>query len=168
MSNQPHDWSRFTVRINVKAPIDVLYKAWATRKGIEHWFLRLSEYKKKDGTLRGNEEFTAPGDSYKWLWHGYPDTVVEEGTVIDCNGKDYFKFRFGKAGDCTVIIKEEEGEKIVELVQENIPTDEYGKQYWHIGCKMGWTYYFANLKSMLEGGIDLRNKNEKLQNVISA
>ena len=48
------------------------------------------------------------------------------------------------------------------------PTDDKAKENWHIGCKTGWTFYMANMKSMLEGGIDLRNKNEKIQNVITA
>ena len=87
---------------------------------------------------------------------------------METNGKDLFKFKFGAAGNCTVKIYEEEGEKIVELIQDQIPTDEKGKQNWHIGCKTGWTFYMANMKSMLEGGIDLRNKNEKIQNVITA
>ena len=42
MSTNSHDWSRFTVRINVNAPVDKLYQAWATREGIEQWFLRFS------------------------------------------------------------------------------------------------------------------------------
>ena len=87
---------------------------------------------------------------------------------MDCNGKDFFKFKFGEAGDCSVTIYEEQGEKIVELVQDQIPTDDKSKQNWHIGCKTGWTFYMANLKSMLEGGIDLRNRNETIQNVITA
>ena len=73
-----------------------------------------------------------------------------------------------ESGDCSVTIKKEEGETIVELVQDNIPDDEHGKQYWHIGCKTGWTFYFANMKSRYEGGIDLRNRNEKLQQVINS
>src|SRR4026208_1017106 len=108
MSTQPIDWSRFAVRINVKAPTETLYKAWATRAGIEHWFLRLSEYKKKDGTLRKNDELVAAGDTYRWMWHGYPDNVVEEGEILQCNGRNVFKFIIGKAGDCTVTIKEDD------------------------------------------------------------
>lgn len=30
------------------------------------------------------------------------------------------------------------------------------------------TFYLANLKSVLEGGLDLRNKNVNIPNVISA
>jgi uncharacterized protein YndB with AHSA1/START domain len=163
-----YDWSRFLVRITVNAPIDKLYHAWATREGMEYWFLRLSEYKKNETTLRKNNEYAGKGDTYKWLWHGWPDDTVEYGTILDCNGKDFFKFSFGKAGDCAVSLKKEEGENMVELAQDNIPTDEQGKHYWHLGCKTGWTFYLANMKSVYEGGIDLRNRNEKLQRVLNS
>lgn len=162
------DWSRFAVRVNIKVPAEKLYWCWATRAGIEYWFLRRSDYKTPAGTSRANEEPVEKGDSYQWFWHGYSDDVSEKGEILDCNGKDYFQFRFGNAGVCTVKIYEEEGEIIVELVQDNIPTDEKGKQNWHIGCKTGWTFYLANMKSLLEGGIDLRNRNEKIQNVLTA
>ena len=94
--------------------------------------------------------------------------MIEEGTILDCNGKDFLKFSFGKAGNCSITIKEEMGVNIVELMQDNIPTDEHGMQYWHLGCKTGWTFYLANLKSILEGDIDIRNKNEKIRQVINS
>lgn len=162
------DWSRFTVRIDINAGVEKLYRAWTTRSGMEYWFLRLSEYKKPDSSLRGNDEFVAKGDSYKWLWHGWPDETVEYGEILECNGKDFFKFSFGKAGICAVKIYPELDKNIVELVQNNIPTDEHGKQYWYIGCKTGWTFYLANMKSLYEGGIDLRNKDERLQEMLNA
>lgn len=163
-----YDWSRFVVRINVNAPAEKLYNAWATRKGMEYWFLRLSEYKDASGKLRGSDEPVSKGDTYKWLWHGWTDDTVEHGQILDCNGKDLFSFSFGKAGNCTVRIYKELDETIVELVQDNIPTDEQGKHYWHVGCKTGWTFYMSNLKSLYEGGVDLRNKNEKLQQMLNS
>ena len=162
------NWSRFTVRINVKASREKLYWRGATKEGIESWFLRKSDYKNSVGTLRGNNEFVQTGDTYSWWWHGYPDDVAEHGEILDCNGKDFFKFKFGGAGNCTVTIYKEQEENIVELLQDEIPTDDMAKQNWHIGCKTGWTFYLANLKSILEGGIDLRNKNEQLQNMLNA
>jgi hypothetical protein len=33
------------------------------------------------------------------------------------------------------MIKKEENETIVELIQDNIPTDEQAMHYWHLGCK---------------------------------
>ncbi len=163
-----YNWSIFTVRINIRAPVDKLYQAWATRTGMEYWFLRLSEYQKPDGTLRANDELVGKGDSYKWRWYGWPDEMTEYGEILDCNGKDLFKFTFGKAGNCTVKILTEHNETIVELLQDNIPTDEMGMHYWHLGCKTGWTFYFANMKSLFEGGIDLRNRNVQLQNMVNS
>ncbi len=162
------DWSRFMVRITVNASKKDLYKAWATKQGMEQWFLRLCEYKTAQGKLRTATEYVEPGDTYRWLWHGWPDDMVETGSILDCNNKDRISFKFGNAGDCTIIVKEENGENIVELLQENIPTDEAGMKNYHLGCKTGWTFYFANLKSILEGGIDLRNKNENIKGVINS
>lgn len=162
------DWSRFLTRININAPIEKLYRCWATREGMEYWFLRMSEYSKEDGTLRENKEMAEKTDQYRWRWYGYTDEVAETGTILDANGKDLFKFSFGSAGNCTVSIKKEAGENIVELLQENIPTTEQGMHTWHLGCKTGWTFYLANLKSLLEGGVDLRNKNDKLTRMINS
>ncbi len=163
-----YDWSRFVTRINVHASAEKLYRCWTTREGIESWFLRLSEYKHPQDGLRDPNEPVQPGDTYRWLWYGWDDDTVEHGAILDCNGKDFFKFSFGKAGDCSVNIHQEEGETIVELVQEHIPTDEQGMHYWHLGCKTGWTFYLANLKSICEGGIDLRNRNLLLKNMVNA
>jgi hypothetical protein len=56
MATNDFDWGRFVVRINVNASGKSLYDAWATRSGMEYWFLRLSEYRKADGTIRGTKE----------------------------------------------------------------------------------------------------------------
>ena len=163
-----YDWSQFVVRVPVNAPIEKLYGAWSTRKGIEHWFLRMSEYKSPDGELRKDDEEVQVGDTYAWKWHGWPDEVEEHGEILACNGKDFFKFSFGEAGICAVQIKDEGGQTIVELTQSQIPADEHGKQYWHVGCKTGWTFHLTNMKSIFEGGADLRNKDETIKNVINS
>lgn len=163
-----YDWSRFVTRVNIKAPINNLYNAWATRAGIESWFLRMSEYKKPDGTIRSPTEQVAVGDTYRWRWYGWGDDVTEQGTILACNEIDHFKFSFGDAGNCTITIKEESGETIVELLQTEIPTTDIGMHQWHLGCKTGWTFFLANLKSIMEGGIDLRNKNEALKQMVNA
>lgn len=162
------DWSRFTVRININAPLEKLYHAWATKTGMEFWFLRVSEYSKPDGTLRHANEFVEKGDRYKWLWHGYPDDTVEYGNILEANFSNLFKFSFGKAGICTVRIIKEQDEYIVELQQDQIPTDDHGMQYYHLGCKTGWTFYLANMKSMYEGGIDLRNRKLRVQEMLNS
>ncbi|MBL7724617.1 MAG: SRPBCC domain-containing protein [Chitinophagaceae bacterium] len=161
------NWGRFVVRIDVNASPKALYAAWATRAGIESWFLRLSEYKAADGTIRAKNEPVQKGDTYKWMWHGWPDETVEYGTILDCNDKDFFRFSFGKAGNCTVRVYKEQGETIVEIMQEDIPNDETGKHTWHVGCKTGWTYYLTNLKSVYQAGTDLRNKKDGIGQLLN-
>ena len=163
-----YNWSQFVVRVSINAPVEKLYDCWATRKGMEYWFLRMSEYKKPDGSLRDSKERAETGDTYRWRWHGWSDETTEEGTILDCNGTSFFKFSFGKAGHCSFIINKEADETMVELLQDKIPDDEQGRHYWHLGCKTGWTFYLTNLKSLLEGGIDLRNRDENLKNVINS
>ena len=163
-----YDWSKFTRRINVKAPVNRIYFAWATQQGLESWFLRLAEFTDPAGNVRTRDALIQRDDKYKWLWHGWPDEVVEYGIILKATGKDIIQFSFAITCTVTVLIKEESGETIVELTQENIPLDEKSIVNYHLGCMEGWTFYLANLKSILEGGIDLRNKNVQLTKVINA
>jgi uncharacterized protein YndB with AHSA1/START domain len=161
------DQSRFSVRIPVSAPVEKIFEKWTTRQGLESFFLRNAVFHSAEGVERKPSENLQADDTYTWNWWGYGDDTFEKGKVLEQNGTDRFSFVFGKVGDCTLTIYDKDGETIVEMVQENIPEGEKGLQY-HIGCKGGWTFYLANLKSVLEGGIDLRNRNEKIGEVISS
>lgn len=163
-----HDWTKFTKRIPVQASNQTAYNAWSIQEELEKWFLRKAEFIKSDNTLRASSEPIQKGDKFLWLWHGYPDSMFEKKEILEANGKDFLQFGF--SGDCIVSVKlnKQDGETIVELTQENIPPDDNPATKLHIGCGEGWTFYLANLKSYLEGGIDLRNKNIKIQGVISS
>lgn len=163
-----HDWSRFSLRIPVNAAIENLYRYWATREGLESWFLRKAAFTMPAENPRPANELVKRNDVYEWRWHGWPDDVVEHGTILESNGKDYLKFSFGKAGNVAVTIREDQGENIVELVQDEIPTDERSITLYHLGCTKGWLFYLSNLKSIAEGGIDLRNRNEALKDVVNS
>ncbi len=163
-----YNWSQFITRIAIKADPQSLYDAWATQRGIEHWFLRTSLYSTTDGRQRSPDESVEKGDTYLWRWEGWPDDVQETGEILECNGKDRFRFSFGEAGNCTVEILSEGEHTVVQLTQTDIPTDEKGMHFWHLGCKTGWTFHLTNMKSIFEGGADLRNKDVALKNVINA
>lgn len=162
-------WSEFTIRIDINASIEKLYEAWTTQAGMEYWFLRQSPFFDKDGRQRDVKESVQPGDSYLWRWHGYPDETFEKDLVLDCNGLDMFQFQFGKAGRCTVRIYKEQDTTIVELKQDQIPgEDDKSRMNWHVGCRTGWTFHLANMKSIFEGGVDLRNRNEALKGMLNS
>ena len=100
-----YDWSSFTKSITIKAAADKLYTAFTTRKGMESWFLRKSEFKHFDGTLLADEEFVQQADKYSWFWHGYPDEVNENGTILQANGSNLFEFTFNANGSNNMIVE---------------------------------------------------------------
>ena len=160
--------SKFIKRISINASPEQVFAAWNTQEGLESWFLRSAEFTTPAGILRERNEPIQRGDQYLWLWHGYGDDVYEQRKVIETNGIDTLSFEF--TGEClvTVSAKIERGETLCELVQERIPTSADLADHLYVLCGEGWTFYLTNLKSILEGGIDLRNKNMELTRLVNA
>jgi len=157
------DWTSFTTRISINSPKSKIFEYWTIQDNIEKWFLSKADFfrgKQQKDRLLSMEK----GDSFIWMWHG--SEVVEKGEVLENNGVDFIKFTFAGC-IVSVKLKTEEGEHVVELIQSAIPLDDTSRMNYFVGCSTGWTFYLANLKSILEGGIDLRNRNKKLVNVIN-
>lgn len=168
MSIISNKWSAFTLRVTIKADPQKIYDAWATQAGLESWFLRKAEFTIPESTKRERNAYVQKGDVYEWLWYGYGDDTVERRVVLEANGHNLIRFIFSGGCTVTVVIKHEQGEVLTELKQENIPLEDDPKMNLCLNCSTGWTFYLANLKSVLEGGIDLRNKNNKILSVINA
>ena len=112
-----------------------------------------------------NNESIKQNDVYEWSWFLFD--IVEKGKIVEANGVDLLKFTF--AGDCMVEVNlsNQDHSVIVELTQKNIPTDNQSKQGIRIGCDSGWSFFLVNLKSVYEGGLDLRNKNKSLTGMLN-
>ena len=162
------NWSEIRLRININTTIEKAYQMWATQAGLESWFLREAKAKDGQGKTKKETDAMVKGDSYSWRWHGFADDVALTGKVLDTNGKDRFQFSFSMDCPVTISIYKEQGQVIVELVEENIPVDS-GEIFTHyLSNTTGWTFNLTNLKSVLEGGLDMRNVNANLKNVITA
>ncbi len=161
-------WSSFSLRIPVQASVQKLYWCMATQQGLEYWFLRSSQFLSENDVRLQPGVYVSVGDSYTWLWHGWTDEVVEHGSILSTNHKDELAFSFGLAGNVSIRLVPSDGYTMVELVQDQIPDNEMGRHHWHLGCKTGWIFYLTNLKSLLEGGIDLRNKDATILQVLNA
>ena len=160
------DWSSFTKRITVDATMRAIYNAWSMRSEIERWFLSKAVFAGPGDVSRAKDERFSRGDTYRWEWHGYANGSPERGEVLEANGHDFLSFTFADESVVEVKILNEHGEKVVQLTQKRIAPDE--NLHIFIGCGEGWTFYLANLKSILEGGIDLRNKNQNIQSVVNS
>lgn len=162
------NWNEIRLRINIDTTIEKAFQAWTTQAGLESWFLRYAKAKDQKGAAKKETAAMVPGDTYDWMWHGFPDDVKLNGRVYESNGKDKFVFSFSSDSRVTISIYKELGQVIVELVEQNIPPDR-GEIFKHyLSNTTGWTFYLTNLKSVLEGGLDMRNLNADLKNVITA
>jgi len=136
-----------------------LYEAWTTTEGLEKWFLRKADFYTIPKRLREPGEFILKEDLYEWYWHGYNDDVFEKGEILEANGTDSLKFTFSGNSVVSINLSSRNGVSIVELTQENIPLEDEPEKNLYIQCQKGWIFYLANLKSVIEGGVDLRNKS---------
>jgi uncharacterized protein YndB with AHSA1/START domain len=158
------DWTRYTKKIAVKAPLHLIYAAWTNAEELERWFLEQVKFYDKESNLIGKQP-AEKGFIYKWKWHLYED--VMKGRVLEANGKDFFQFTFEGETIVEVKLTTERDYTLIELTHKNISTDDESKQFIRLGCASGWTFYLINLKSVYEGGLDLRNKDEHLQTMIN-
>ncbi len=160
------DWTQFTRKIPVSATVATLYKAWTVPSEIERWFLKDANFNTKDGIKRAKSYGIQKDDTYQWKWFQWDG--IETGTIVSVNGIDKLQFTF--AGDCLVEIslKPFEKETIVILTQKNIPTTDKAKENIRLGCDRGWSFYLVNLKSVYEGGLDLRNKNTNIPAMVNS
>ena len=163
-----NNWTQFKLRVNINAPVEKAYKAWATQEGLESFFLRSAVFTGGNGKTKKSSSFAEAGDTYDWYWWGYPDSVVEKGKVLAANEKDKFSFTFSLGCPVSISIYRESDETIVELIESNLPADEETALKHYVGDSRGWIFYLANLKSVLEGGLDLRNRKLEIENVITS
>lgn len=159
------NWTTFTIRIAINTTISKLYAAWTQASEIEKWFLSNANNFDPDGNIIAKNTPVQKGFRYEWNWYLYD--VMEMGTFTEANGRDALQFTF--AGSCLVAIKLTDHKEyvLVELTQKDIPTDDHSKKEIRLGCHSGWSFYLVNLKSVYEGGLDLRNRNPNLKPMLN-
>lgn len=159
------DWTSFSKKIAVKAKVTDIYNAWTKANELEKWFLEKVMFFNSNEEEINKDQNVVNNNTYEWFWYLYDDSM--KGKIVSANGKDHLQFTF--EGTCLVDINlsESNGYTIVQLRHHNIPTDDNSKKYIRLGCSNGWHFYLTNLKSVYEGGLDLRNKDSNLNPMIN-
>ncbi|MDF2932748.1 MAG: hypothetical protein K0R36_2079 [Chryseobacterium sp.] len=159
------DWTTFTKKIAIKSKLSDIYDAWTKPSEIEKWFLSNAVFTNAEGQYINRLQHIEKGFAYEWNWYLYD--ITERGKITEANGENFIQFTF--AGNCLVDIRlsVQEDHVVVQLTQKNIPTDDTSKKGIRLGCESGWSFFLVNLKSVYEGGIDLRNKNTELKGMLN-
>jgi uncharacterized protein YndB with AHSA1/START domain len=133
----------FRLAVLIDAPIEAVFEAWSTAKGLGRWFV----------TAVYAPEPVVEGTRYRWTW---ANDVAEEGEITQIEEPSLLAFTFSDDVGVVVRFGIVDGRTMVELVQHHGHADLEARQECYVGCLQGWTFYLANLKSVLEHGVDLR------------
>jgi len=159
------DWTSFTKRIAIKASLSEIYEAWSVAANLEKWFLERVIF--RDATGNQLEQINPEENGMQYDWYWYLDPTPMHGEILKANGKDFLQFTFEGTSMVDVTLSTLHEYVIVELRHHHIPQDDHSKQYIRLGCSNGWAFYLHNLKSVYEGGLDLRNKDPRIGNMIN-
>jgi uncharacterized protein YndB with AHSA1/START domain len=156
----PEKWKRLVQRIDVSAPMESVYAAWATAEGVTGWSSMEAVLIDREGNERAPGSSAAIGDRFRFAWHtGH----TEEGEFLEANGIDHLHYTMGKDIEVDVKLeKMEDGSVMVTMEQTQDRTDDENLLIL-LGFNQGWAFYLANLKSVLEGGLDLRNYTHDIE-----
>ncbi|MGH7144833.1 MAG: SRPBCC family protein [Planctomycetota bacterium] len=158
------DWARFSRAIYISTTPATAYGLWATGAGLTRWWLARARYFSPAGEAHDKKYHAQKGDRFEWSW--YEGTVLT-GHVIEANGKDHFAFTFGGKVVVHVHLKVVGDRMLVELDQEGMANNPAGQKFY-IGCTTAWAAYLTNMRSVLEGGLDLREKKPDRENLVNA
>lgn len=145
MPKKKYDWTQFTQKVAVAAPVEKVFRMWTDPAQLKTWFPADAKINLKKG------------GEYEWkLAAG----VKEKGKVLSVRKPSKLSFTF--AGSvCDVTFKKDKRGSLVTLHQHNIPETEKGRYDIFLNCSCGWTFYLTNLKTFLEYGIDLRDSGAR-------
>ena len=67
-STESYDWSEFDLSMYYLRPRSEVFRAWATTRGLESFFIGRAEHFAASGQARGPDEVVETGDEYRWTY----------------------------------------------------------------------------------------------------
>jgi len=157
----PLDWTRLVSRICVRASAPAVFEAWATADGLARWLLESAEFRDAESGAVRPDGAARTNDGFRWVWKA--SGSVTEGVIDEAHWPERLAFGFGPAGRCEVAIRPAGGgQTLVEILHADLPDAAT-----YAECSRGWAFYLTNLKSVLEGGPDLRETDPGREGVVN-
>lgn len=175
------DWLGFTQAIHVSCAAAAAWRAVSTPEGLERWFLLRAEATTADGRALPRDRALEQGACLRLTWPSVaqadaagrvmPGEVSEDDEVLRAEppqrirlswfeGKGWVEFRIAPRPD---------GRVTVELEQRMHPAGDFRQlESAYVGCHAGWAFFLANLKCVLEHGIDLRERAPDRRGLVNA
>jgi uncharacterized protein YndB with AHSA1/START domain len=132
-----------------------VFQAWATSSGLQSFFIDHASFESDEGRKRETDEQARPGDAYVWQWR-QPHSL--EGTVLEVIPDRLLSMTFGSMS-VTLRFADAGAQTELHLSQTGISDTADGQVLGHLNCRCCWIFFLTNLKSVLESGRDLRDRD---------
>jgi len=154
-----HDWNVFDVHLYLDgSPAEVL-RYWQTAEGFTRFFVAEMTV----GSGNGDETTLAPGSRYSWRGiHDYSS----EGQFLRITD-ELVEFSFGTRYQVIVSVTPLGTGTRLHLRQSGMGDEDSEQVHGALNCRSCWIYFLVNLKSIVEYGIDLRDRNPATADAIS-
>jgi uncharacterized protein YndB with AHSA1/START domain len=150
----PIDWTQFDLHVAIAAEPERILESWSTVDGMESFFVEMMRITGPDDLERAPSKTAQPGDKYIWRWHNGRSV---SGTYQKPQADNEVRFTFGESNICISVIPYRDG-SLLRLRQFDIAETEEAKMHIHANCRGGWVYFLTILKTLLEKGVDGRDK----------
>lgn len=151
----PIDWTRFHLYVAIEATPERIFRAWATSQGMESFFVEMMAIRDRNGRLLAPDEPVTAGCHYVWRWDS---GALVSGEFLDVITGSELGFTFGES-KIRICIHPQETRTVLELCQYDMEDTEHNHMHLHTNCRGAWVYFLTTLKTLLERGIDGRDKN---------
>lgn len=139
--------------ILLNSPVDKVYKAIASAKGLQSWFMGNAVFTGVSGNILSAEEPAQNNNTFKWNWLAKDLGIT--GKVLSTVKNEKFSFTFGSSFEVTITLKQSSKRTLLTLTQKYSPGARHN-DFANINCCVCWVFFLTNLKSVLEHGNDLR------------
>ena len=157
-----HDWSSFDTYLYIDATPQEVQAAWRCATGLCSFFISEMTLRDRSGAVLPGDHF-ATGDQYHWQWiHPFELT----GEFLDVSDTA-MTFSFGGNYRVSISVTAAATGSLLHLHQDGLSNDDNGRVHGSLNCRSCWIYYLVNLKSVLETGNDLRDRDPETADAIS-
>jgi uncharacterized protein YndB with AHSA1/START domain len=150
----PIDWTQFKLHVSIDAEPCRVLESWITAAGMESFFVEMMQITSPESTLREGGEQARAGDHFIWRWDS-GRCITGEYLAVSPESEAVFTFGESKV---RVAISPYLNGTLLELQQFDIPDTPEDRMHIHTNCRGAWVYFMTVLKTLIEYGVDGRDK----------
>ena len=151
----PIDWTRFHLYVVINSTPDRIFQSWATSQGMESFFVEMMAVRNVNGCLLDPDELVSKGCHYVWRWDS---GALVAGEFLDVLPGRELSFTFGES-KVRIRLQPHESGTILDLCQYDMEDTEQNRMHLFTNCRAAWVYFLTVLKTLLEHGVDGRDRS---------